>query len=192
MSERNKEELRRMQQEIEREINLCQRDLKRIGSLSIKVNSFKNLVAKESENNSIHGEFSLKSKYFQDQVRILSDKRTQEKQELEQEMESSKIRYKKITEVKDTSNDIDDKFFSQQSNKLDDFISKSMDSLRSLERQGGYIDNISNTVRRNFVNLGLGSDILYNIESRFAGDKSLFYILIISTILVILVLRFIF
>lgn len=192
MTNLNINELKIMENEIENELKKSQSDLKKVGSLTIKINSFKNMVSKINQNESGAKELFLKSKYFQQQIKILADRRTQEKQELEHEMESSKIRFKRITEASENNDLTDDKFFSQQSSKIDDFISKSMDSFRSLERQGGYIDKISHSIRRNFVNLGVGDDLLYNIETRFAGDKSLFYILIIILIILIFVLRFYF
>lgn len=187
------EDLQAMADEIEGEIEICENDLKRVGSLSIKTQSFANMVLRMDSSSKTAGLLKIKASSFQNKVRILSDRRTREKLDLELELEDSKIRYKKITEARDNALDVQDsEFFSRQSSKLDEFISSSMDSLESLGRQSVYIDRISSTLRSGLRKLGVGSDILHKIESRFAGDRSLFLILMGMLALLILALKTIF
>lgn len=187
------EDLQTMADEIEKEIEACESDLRRVGSLSIKAQSFANMVQKLGLCTEGASLLRAKANSFQNRVRVLSDRRTREKQELEQELEDSKIKYKKITEVRDNALDMhDSEFFSRQSSKLDEFISSSMDSLESLRRQGVYIDRINSTLRSGILRLGVGSDTLHKIESRFAGDKSLFLALMGTLALLILVLKVVF
>lgn len=186
-------DLQAMANEIEKEMSACESDLRRVGSLSIKVQSFANMVQRLDPGEQAASFLKAKANTFRCRARVLSDRRTMEKMELEQEMESSRIKYKKITEAKDNTLDSQDsEFFSRQSSKLDEFISSSMDSLESLRRQSAYIDRISSTLRDGLQRLGVGSDTLHSIESRLAGDRTLFLILMGALALLILILKTIF
>lgn len=188
----NLEDLKKMANEIEKEIELCQNDLKKVGSLVIKTQSLYNLLSKEDDNDKDVKLLKIKAASYQNKVKELSEKRNREKQDFENELIDSKIRTKKITELTNHDTVMDDKtFFSTQNNKLDEFISTSMDSLESLRRQSVYIDRINETLRQGALRMGFSNETLCKIESRFAGDKSLFIILFFSVILLILILKFI-
>ncbi|ELA42794.1 uncharacterized protein VICG_00109 [Vittaforma corneae ATCC 50505] len=185
-------ELKIMANEIENEIELCNKDLKKVGSLVIKTQSLMNLLAKEDPSDKEVKVLKIKASSFQSKARELSERRSKEKQELENELMDSKIRTKKITEMSDFGSEMGQSgFFAAQSSKLDDFISTSMDSLESLRRQSVYIDRINETLRRGAFRLGVSNETLSRIESRFAGDKSLFIILLIGIVALVLILRFI-
>lgn len=182
-----------MAEEIEQEIQRCEKDLRRVGSLVIKTHSLSNMLAKEDPELKEIKILKIKTNAFKSKVKELSERRAKEKQDLENEMEDSKIRVKRITEVSgDDLEHRESSFFSTQSSRLDDFISNSMDSLESLRRQNVFIDRINNNLREGAIRLGMSGSLLANIESRFAGDKSLFIILLLVFIFVVVILRFIF
>lgn len=181
-----------MARDIERDIEMCEKDLKRVGTLVIKAHSFANLLAKEDPENREVKMLKIKALSYKNKSKELSERRSREKQEFDDELADSRIRTKKITEMSESGrNPGEERFFTSQSSKLDDFISSSMDSLQSLKRQSVYIDRINDTLRQGALRLGISNETLGRIESRFAGDKSLFYILFIGVIILILILKFI-
>lgn len=182
-------ELQCMAATIEREIEECENDLKRVGSLTIKTQSFSNLLSKQDESDKEIKLLKIKANSFLKSVKLLGEKKAIIKNEYEQEMEHSKIRPQKISEM--TNSMADNEFYSKQSSTLDEFISSSMDSLDSLKRQSKYIDNISGKLKQGVLSIGVSSDLVNQIESRFAGDKSIFYILLILIVLLILFMRFV-
>lgn len=188
--------LESMAKEIEEEIHHCETDLKKVGSLVIKAQSFANLLAKENSGDSEVKQLKEKSRVYQNKVKELSERRNKERADFEQELVDSKIRTKNITEMQDTCASVSvvtqKQFFSTQSSKLDDFISTSMDSLESLKKQSIYIDRINDVLRRGATRIGVSNETLTKIENRFAGDKSLFFIFIGAIIIMMFVLRFIF
>lgn len=186
------ENLKRMASEIENGIVECQTDLRKVGTLNIKVQSFRNMLSKQDPSSEEVRMLSTKASDFQNKTRMLSDQRRKEKQGLEQEMIDSKIKFKKITEASDNSGLHDSDFYSKQSSRLDDYISSSMDSLEALKKQSVYIDRINNTIKSGLLKLGVGSDVLHKIESRFAGDKSLFLILVAVIVILIFILKIVF
>lgn len=184
------EELESMSLEIEEEIKICERDLKKTGSLVIKTQSFTRLISKEDPNLERIKVLKKKAIEYQNKAKELSERRTREKKELEQEMEDSKIRAKRISEIKEDG--AEPTFYKEQSSRLDDIISTSMDSLESLRRQGVLIDRINNNLRQGAMRLGVSHETISMIESRFAGDKSLFWILFCGFIALIFILRLFF
>lgn len=187
-------DLQSIAKEIEEEIKLCENDLKKVGSLVIKAQSFVNLLAKEDSSDQAVRQLKGKAMAYQNKVKELSERRNREREDFEQELTDSKIRTKKITEVHDTGTDAvqlsQKQFFSTQTSKLDDFISTSMDSLESLKQQSLYIDRINDVLKRGASRLGVSNETLNRIESRFWGDKSLFIIFLIGIVVLIFVLRF--
>lgn len=193
MSSAQLKTLETMAGEIEEQINACGNDLRNIGTLNIKTQSFLNMLSKANDGSEEFKILITKAGEIRNKVKILSNLRKQEKEKMEQEMMESKIKYKKITEVHDnTRNELDSDFFDSQSSRLDDFIMSSMDSLASLKRQGNYINRITNTLRNSFVRLGGSSDLLQKIESQVEGYKKSFLILVGFLFIVFFCLRFIF
>jgi hypothetical protein len=187
------ENLKVMASEIEKEIINCEKDLKKVGSLTIKTQSLLNLLAKEDPTNKDVKVLKIKAISYQNKVKELGERRNKEKQEFETELMDSKIRTKKITEINDQGYEMDQSsFFASQNSKLDEFISSSMDSLESLKRQSVYIERINDTLKQGALRMGISNETLSRIESRFAGDKSLFIIMLISIFLLIFILKFIF
>lgn len=187
------ENLKSIADEIERELRICAEDLSRVGSLVIKTQSLLNLVAKEDPNSPEVKQLKGRAQAYHNKVKELSERRNRERAEFEQEMSDSKIRTRRITEMSDCSSDTHrTKFVATQTNKLDEFISSSMDSLESLRRQSIHIDRVNDVLKRGAIRLGVSNETLGRIESRFAGDKSLFIILLIGVAVLFLLLRFAF
>lgn len=184
-------ELQTMAEKIERDIDECENDLNKVGSLTIKVQSFANLLGKQDQESKEVKLLKIKANSFLKSVKILGEKKAVLKKEFEQEMEESKIRPQKISEI-DNYSMPENEFFSNQSSKLDDFISNSIDTIDSLKRQSRHIDNVSRKLKEGMINMGVSNDLMNQIESRFAGDKSVFLILLILVILLIFILRFVF
>lgn len=187
----NISDLEAMAGKIEQDIKDCQNNLNKLGTLTIKTQSFINMLSKQSEDNDDVKRLKMKANSYLKSVKELGDKKAIMKKELEHEMEESKIRPKKINEL-DNHSMTESEFFSNQSSKLDEFISSSMDTIDSLKRQSRYIDNINGKLRQGVLNMGVNSDLLNQIETRFAGDKSIFIILLILIVIFIFVLRFAF
>lgn len=193
MTDSHVSELNKICTKLEEELKDCHQDLKRVGNLNIRSQSLRNMIEKLEEDGDEIRKLKSRSHRIQSKVKNLSDLRTKEKNEMEEEMISSNIRYKKITEASESGIHLSDKeFFLQQTNKLDDFLSSTLDSIKSLEKQGGYIDRINKSLRNGLVNFGVAGDVLHRLESRFAGDKSLFIILICLLVLLIFILRLLF
>jgi hypothetical protein len=189
----NISELKTMSNEIENEIENCENDLNKVGSLTIKTQSFVNLLSKQDENNKEIKILKIKANSYQKSARTLGEKKAALRNEFEQEMEDSKIRPQKISEIGDVTNTMtDNEFYANQSSKLDEFISNSMDSIESLRKQGKYIENINSKLKQGMISLGVSSDVVNKIESRIAGDKTIFLICLCLIILLIIILRFVF
>ncbi|KAM0681558.1 hypothetical protein GINT2_000217 [Glugoides intestinalis] len=186
----NLDSLEAMASEIEKEIVLCEKDLKKVGSLAIKTQSLLNLLSKEDATNRAVNILIIKANSYQNKAKELCERRAKEKQELENELVESKIRQKKITEISDTG--VEQNFFVEQTSRLEDFISISMDSIESLRRQSVLVNNINNKLRQGAIRLGISTETLSKIETRFAEDKSLFLILLCLFIILVILLKFIF
>jgi len=187
------EDLNKMADEIEDELGVCRNDLRKIGTLNIKAQSYMNILSKQNQNTKEFNLLKERGEHIQNNIKVLSDLRKKEKQELEQEMSDSKINFKRITEARDSSSNVSESdFFHGQSSRLDRIIHSSMDSLESIKRQGNMINSVNDTLRRSFIKLGAGSDLLQKIESRVAGDKSLFLMLICILIALIILLKLVF
>lgn len=186
----NLDALEAMASEIEKEIAICEKDLKKAGSLAIKTQSLVNLLLKEDPTNRAVNVLKIKANSYQNKAKELCERRAKEKQDLENELEDSKIRVKKITEICDTGTE--QSFFVEQTSRLDEFISSSMDSLESLRRQSVLVDKINSNLRQGAVRLGVSTETLSMIETRFAGDKSLFLILLGMFVLLVILLKFVF
>lgn len=185
--------LQSLAREIEHDIAEGEQDLRKVGSLAIKIQSFVNqLSALDAHDHDVQ-QMLAQASAFQSRARVLAERRTREKQALEQEMQSSKLRTQRITEASAAEEAAEKHgFFAAQSTQVDSFIESSMDALESLQRQNVLVDRISTNLRQGALRLGVSSETLSRIESRFSGDKSLFIILLLCVVLLILLLRFVF
>lgn len=187
------EELAAMADEIENELGMCDKNIKKLGSASIKTQSFHNMVNKEDQGDRNIKQLQMKARYFLNRVKTFNDMRSKERSEFEQEMADSKIQVKKISETYDPDHELKEReFYSKQSNKLDSFIISTMDSLDSIKRQGVFIQRANERLKNGLMRLGVSGELIDKIEVRFARDKTLFMVLFGSVLFFIVLLRFYF
>lgn len=185
------QELIVMADEIEDELGRCGNNLKGVGALSVKIQSLQNMLRREDQDNGKIKQLQVRTKYFLTQVRILSEKCTAERDAMEQEMEDSKIRVKKISETYDPDHEMKERdFYSKQSSRVDDFISNTMDSLESLKRQGAIINRVNERITAGIERLGYTGDFIRRIEQRFGRDTMFFILLFGALFILVLLLRF--
>lgn len=186
------EELKIIADELEQELESCEKDLKKTSILLVKIQSFQTMLNKREEDGEIRI-LRVKAQSFLKKVQQLCQKRNKEKSDLEQEMNDARIRVKKINEACDPDMELKERdFFSKQNEHLDNYILNAIDSIDSLKRQGVYIDRINENLRSGLIRMGVSSAFLNRIESRFKRDKLIFIILFFIIILFILFLRFFF
>lgn len=193
MASRTIDELKTMATEIEDGLEMCHNNLSLAGGLSIKVRSFKSMVENVEASNPDSEMLNKRANHFLKTIQQLAQKKAYQRAELEQEMAISRIRIPKITEISGSDSEImSDKFYSNQTNKLDGFLMSTMDSLNSLKRQSTQIKRISERVKHGLSRLGLSNSAINSIERRISYDKIIFIVLLVLLVLFVLFLRFIF
>lgn len=185
-------ELENMANEIEEELESCKRNIRRLGGVTIKIQSFSNILRKMNASDSAVKQLQIKRNYFAGQLRALSDIQAREREAEEQEMSVSNIHIRKMNEVQDASSGAalqGDGFYEEQSNKLDDFILSAMDSFDAVKRQGVYIRRAHERLKTGMLRLGLSSEMIDIIERRVGQDRLIFIVLFIVVVIFILLLR---
>ena len=187
------EELERRAEEIERELKLCESDSRRAGALTVKVQSFHNALRKENPSDPKVKRLQTRSKYFITQARLLSEQAAKEQENIDSEMTASRIRPQRSGEIEydsqgGMSTQSDSEFFSEQSTRMDSFISTTMDSIESLKRQGLVINRINDRLRDGLSRIGMSAELIESVEARFGRDRGIFYILFTGLVLFIVLL----
>lgn len=184
------EELRAIAAEIEIELEACEKNLKRVGALSVKIQSFCNMVGRMDHGGSAAEELRKKARAYAGRVKALGDRRAREQSEFEQEMADSKLSVRKISEACDPDREVasDKDFYADQTSKLDSFITNTMDSLESLKRQGVYISRVNERLRSGLERLGVSGELIGRIERQYAGDNMLFKVAFAFTVVLVIFL----
>jgi len=105
MLQPNPSELWSFYEEVQKELEETESNLKRIGKASIKVHSFISRIEKLPPEFPEYEKFKEASSGVNKRLGILATRRNKEKTEMEEEMESAHIRVKRITEVQGDGND---------------------------------------------------------------------------------------
>ncbi|KAI5172370.1 hypothetical protein PAEPH01_1734 [Pancytospora epiphaga] len=187
------DELSKMADEIDIELGMCEKNLKKIGSVAIKIHSFGSILDKQDQNNQNIRQLQVRRRYFHVRAAEFTDQQARERGQMEKEMEDAKIGIKHLSESHDPDSELREReFYSKQSNRLDEFIMSTMDSLDSVKRQGVYIQKINEKLKSGLERLGVSGALISKIEARVSQDKTLFTALFCITLFMILLLRFYF
>lgn len=191
MQPRTVDELTSIADEIEVGLEKCKDNLNLAGGLSIKVRSFSNMILKADLPKHDTEILDRRANIFSKKIQELSRRKAAERMELEQDMEDSKIKVSRITELKDLNQDVGrEDFFDHQTSRLDDFLMSTMGSIDSLKRQSAYIDRISSRMRSGLARLGIGNEVIQKINERVGSDKLIFIVLTVLVLMFIFILRF--
>ncbi|KAI4291269.1 hypothetical protein PAPHI01_0543 [Pancytospora philotis] len=186
-------ELGELADQIEAELELCKNNSKKIGTVSVKLQSFCKMLDRENQGDPAIRKMLIRKKYFLNQIRALGSAQAKERSDMEREMAECNMPVATLSETHDPVYTVKDRdFFAQQSSHIDDFIHSTMDSLDAIKRQGVYIDRTRMRLSSGLERLGVSGELIGRIESRVARDKSLFIVLFVLVVFSVLMLRFYF
>lgn len=184
---------------LHQEISNAKNNLNGLGSIKVKLSSLTNLINKANLDDKQRVFYFKKLEELNSELKNLSDERSKQKMSLHREMKESNLTVQRIDELTPSHNSYtnlnsmsDRDFYKGENSKLDSIISQGFDSLANLKKQDDLIGNINDKVKNSLRMIGVSGDFLSKIEKRTFGDKTLFYFLLAFTILMIILLRFIF
>ena len=170
------ETMEAMANEIEQELEMVQGGNRNAGALTVKVQSFCNMLRREDQNDPRVRQLGMKGRYFTNQMRSIAEREAQERESLEAEMISSNIKSRGSSYEQEGAGH-GDEFYKENTGRIDSFICSTMNSIHSLRRQGAIIERANYNLRGLLTRAGLSSEMLQRIEQRFGRDKALFYFL---------------
>ncbi|KAI5148666.1 hypothetical protein ENBRE01_0458 [Enteropsectra breve] len=179
--------LEHLSNEIEEDFQKCAHDLKRVGNLLVKVQSFANRANKIDSGD---GKYRVLAEEYMQRLKMLTKRRAADKQATEQEMARARLQVKQISEMNDPGSE--NSFYSTQNSKLDSFISSAIDSVSSLKRQQSYIDSISDKIRHGLSRAESISFYGEKIKQRYRQDKTYFIAgaIVFSILVLVLIIKF--
>ncbi|OQS54624.1 hypothetical protein EHP00_125 [Ecytonucleospora hepatopenaei] len=177
---------------INEDLTLCEQGNGSLGSLVVKIRSFKNLLNKTNLDLEQKHKYDVEINNIIQRYKQVQVEKNKLKTSTQNELRESNLmvqRIDELTKVKDLS---DKDFYASQNSKLDKIIGSGYDSLSNLKKQDEIIDGINSKLKKGLTKLGISNDLMEKIEKRTLGDKSFFYFMIFLLIFLMFLIKFVF